>query len=73
MKAFEVRLNGRKLCTAGFSERDVVLTATVDYVSGHGAGRPALSVSGLVSAKGEYAHWISDKKLRIGDSTSETS
>jgi len=34
MKAFQVRLNGRMLCTAGFSERDVVLTAIVDYVSG---------------------------------------
>jgi len=36
MKAFQVHLNGRKLCTADFSEREVVLTAIADYVSRHG-------------------------------------
>jgi hypothetical protein len=67
MKAFEVRLNGRKLCTAGFSERDVVLSAIVDYVSGHGNDELALTVGGLISPKGEHVRWVKDKKLRIGD------
>src|SRR5216684_4566161 len=33
MKAFQVHLNGKQLCTAGLHERDVVLAATVDYVA----------------------------------------
>jgi len=67
MKAFQVRMNGRKLCTAGFSERDVVVTAIIDYVSGHGEDELALSVRGLISQKEEHVQWVERKKLRIGD------
>jgi hypothetical protein len=67
MKAFQVHLNGRKLCTAGFDERDVVLTAIVDYVSGRGGDELALTVGGLNSAKGEHVRWVKRKKLRSGD------
>src|SRR5260370_41817654 len=67
MKAFQVHLNGRKLCTAGFSERDVVLTAMVDYVRGHGEDELALTVGGLISPKGEHVRWVKRKKLRSGD------
>jgi hypothetical protein len=67
MKAFQVHLNGRKLCTAGFSERDVVLTAIIDHVSGHGEDMLALTVGGLISPKGEHVRWVKHKKLRSGD------
>lgn len=67
MKAFEVHLNGRKLCTAGFTEHDVVLNAIVDYVSGNSREELALTVGGLISSKQEYVHWVKRKKLRIGD------
>ncbi len=67
MKAFQVHVNGRKLCTAGFSEHDVVLTAIVDYVSGNGRDELALTVGGLVSPKKEYVRWVKRKKLRSGD------
>jgi len=67
MKAFQVHLNGRKLCTAGFSEHDVVLSAIVDYVSGNGRDELALTVGGLISPKEEYVRWVKRKKLRIGD------
>jgi len=67
MKAFQVHLNGRKLCTAGFSDHDVVLSAIVDYVSGNGRDELALTVGGLISPKEEYVRWVKRKKLRIGD------
>lgn len=67
MKAFQVHLNGRKLCTAGFMERDVVLTAIVDYIGGRGRGELALSVGGLISQKGEHVTWVKRKQLRSGD------
>ena len=67
MKAFQVHLNGRKLCTAGFSEQDVVLSAIVDYVSGNGRDELALTVGGLISPKKEYVRWVKRTKLRKGD------
>ena len=74
MKAFQVHLNGRKLCTAGLSERDVVLTAIVDYVSGHGRDEIALQLAGgkPTSPKGEHARWVKRKKLLVtGDHVAE--
>ena len=67
MKAFQVHLNGKKLCVAGFSEHDVVLTAIVDYVSGDGRDELALSVGGLITPKGEYVRWVGRRRLRSGD------
>jgi ribosomal protein S1 len=66
MKAFQVHLNGKQLCTAGLHERDVVLAATIDYVS-HGGNQLALTVSGLISPKAEHVRWVTDRKLRNGD------
>lgn len=65
MKAFDVHLNGKKLCTSGFSERNVVLTAIVDYV-GPGEDLLALTVGGLICPKEEHVRWV-HCKLRIGD------
>lgn len=67
MKAFQVHLNGRKLCTAGFSEHDAVLSAIIDYVSGQHRDELTLTVGGLISPKGEHVRWVRDRKLRIGD------
>jgi hypothetical protein len=67
MKAFQVHLNGRKLCTAGFNEQNVVLDAMVDYVSGNGRDEIALTVGGLISPKEEFVRWVRRKKLRVGD------
>jgi hypothetical protein len=66
MKAFQVHLNGRKLCIAGLSEHGV-LTAIVDYVSGHGRDELALSVGGLISSKEEHVRWVKRRSLRMGD------
>lgn len=67
MRAFQVHLNGRKLCTAGFSEHDVVLSAIVDHVSGNGKDDLVLTVGRLITPKKEYVRWVKRKKLRIGD------
>jgi hypothetical protein len=66
MKGFQVHLNGRKLCIAGLSEHGV-LTAIVDYVSGHGRDELALSVGGLISSKEEHVRWVKRRSLRMGD------
>jgi hypothetical protein len=66
MKAFQVHLNGRRLCIAGLSEHGV-LTAIVDYVSGHGRDELALSVGGLISSKEEHVRWVKRRSLRMGD------
>ena len=67
MKAFQVHLNGRKLCTAGFRERDVVLSAIVDHVSGRRGNEFSLTVGGLISPTGEHVRWVEQRKLRLGD------
>jgi hypothetical protein len=66
MKAFQVRLNGTKLCVAGLSEQGV-LTAIVDYVSGYGRDELALSVGGLISSKEEHVRWVERRALQTGD------
>ena len=67
MKAFQVQLNGRTLCTAGFRDRDVVLNAIIDYIGGRGRGELTLTVGGLISRKREHVTWLKPKQLRIGD------
>jgi hypothetical protein len=69
MKAFQVHVNGRKLCTAGFRERDVVLSAIVSYLSGCGGESDELflTVGGLISRKREHVRWIKHRMLRTGD------
>jgi hypothetical protein len=48
MRAFEVSLNGKKLCLAGIGD-DGVLTAIVDWVTGRDRADLFLEVGGLVS------------------------
>jgi hypothetical protein len=66
MKAFQVILNGKELCVAGFTEHGV-LSAIVDCVSGHGRDMLSLSVGGLISSKAEHVRWLEARRLRKGD------
>jgi len=66
MTAFEVRLNGKKLCIAGIGD-DGVLTAIVSYVVGSSRKDLSLSVGGLVSPTREHVHWRDDLGLKVGD------
>ena len=66
MRAFEVYLNGKKLCLAGIGD-DGVLTAIVNWVTRGGKGDLFLEVGGLISPVREHVAWIKQKPLRVGD------
>src|SRR5262245_44001332 len=65
MIAFEVYLNGRKLCLAGVGN-DGVLAAITDYVAGSRPDRLHLQVGGLLSPQEEHVCWR-NAKLNLGD------
>jgi hypothetical protein len=74
MLAFEIHVNGKKVCTAGIGEPGV-LTTTVTWVLGDGTGHPkgheelGMGVGGLVSGRDEYLDWFA-RRLRRGDEIS---
>jgi hypothetical protein len=66
MRAFEVYVNGKKLCLAGIGDNGV-LTAIVNWVTHQGKGDMFLEVGGLVSPAREPVAWVNQKPLRVGD------
>jgi hypothetical protein len=52
MRAFEVHLNGKRLCVAGI-DGDCVLNVILNHVAGRGRNELWLSVGGLISATEE--------------------
>jgi hypothetical protein len=66
MRAFEVSLNGKKLCLAGIGD-DGVLTTIVNWVTRRGEGDLFLEVGGLISLTEEHVSWIKQKPLSVGD------
>jgi hypothetical protein len=68
MKAFEVSLNGQRLCTAGAGD-DGVLATGITWVGGS-PPRPAseltFRVGGIDSATGEYLDWPVPQ-VNVGD------
>src|SRR4051812_28012868 len=66
MKAFRVKVNGKRLCLAGVGEIGV-LTAIVDYVGDGGSDELSLSVGGLLTAKDEHVRWLRRRKMKVGD------
>jgi hypothetical protein len=73
MRAFEVALNGKKLCLAGIGD-DGVLTTIVSWVTRGGKGDSFLRVGGLITPVNEHVAWTEHKPLRVGDrSRSESS
>ena len=65
MRAFEVHLNGKRLCLAGVGEKGV-LTAIMTHVIGRGKGDLELSVGGLISPTDEHVIWR-NRRLKVGD------
>ena len=65
MIAFEVYMNGKKLCLAGVGN-DGVLSAITDHVIGNGRNRLHLHVGGLVLPQNEHVRWRSTS-LSPGD------
>src|ERR1700752_1615953 len=64
MRAFEVYVNGERLCTAGVND-STVLTAIIDYV-GRDKERLHLHVGGLLIPQEEHVRW-QDMDLAVGD------
>ena len=65
MRAFEVYLNGKRLCTAGIGD-DGVLTVITDHVIGDRRDEVHFRVGGLISSKDEFVTW-KNAKLKTGD------
>jgi len=63
MRAYEVSLNGRRLCTAGIGKNGYV-SAYVTYVSER--NETGIDVVGLVSRKKIYVRWTR-RPLHTGD------
>jgi hypothetical protein len=71
MRAFDVSLNGKKLCRAGIGD-DGVLTTVLSWVTSKGAGDLFLEVGGLVSPVEEHISWVNQKLLDVGDTIQVT-
>lgn len=72
MLAFEIHLNGKRVCTAGIGEPGV-MSAILNWVSSEprkGARKPdefaSIRVGGLVSSTEEHVTWA-HRDLRRGD------
>ena len=66
MRAFEIWLNGTRLCVAGI-EDDGVLSAIVNWVTGQSVADLHLQVGGLISPVNEHVVWIRQRPLKLGD------
>ena len=64
MRAFNVSLNGKKLCLAGVGERGV-LSAIMSLVARDRGEDLFLQVGGL--ANEEHIDWVKQKRLRVAD------
>ena len=66
MHAFEVSLNGKKLCVAGGGDAGV-LTALVNWVGKGGDGDCGLEVGGLITPSRQHLSWIPSRPLKVED------
>jgi len=66
MRAFEICLNGEKLCIAGIGE-DGVLSAIISWVTGKSGADLHLYLGGLINPGKEHVSWIEHRNLSVGD------
>jgi hypothetical protein len=64
MRAFQISLNGKRICVAGVGAEGV-LTTHIDYVGQKGDDL-RLAVNGLFAKTDEHAIWI-NSGLKVGD------
>ena len=65
MRAFEVSLNGKRLCIAGI-RNDGVLTTNVTYAPVRKRGETRVYIGGLILPEDEHVFW-KQSTLRLGD------
>jgi hypothetical protein len=68
MLAFEIYLNGQKLCRAGIGDSGV-LSAIVAARMATGIRNESLflNIGGLINPEGKHVSWIDQKGLAVGD------
>jgi len=66
MRAFDVYLNDKKVCTAGISG-DGVMSLIVNFLPRHGSEDCHLTVGGLNSREMEHLRWVRRRQLSVGD------
>jgi hypothetical protein len=66
MRAFEVHLNGKKLCLAGIGD-DGVLDVSANWVASKRGSDLFLHVGGLISPTKEHVSWVRQRRLDLGD------
>ena len=71
MRAFEVSVNGERLCVAGIGD-DGVLSTIVHWAAQKAVGGSFLQVGGFISQTKEHANWINQKPLSVGDTVQIT-
>ena len=65
MRAFEIYVNGKRLCLSGIGD-DGVLTAMITHVIGGGRNETHVRIGGLISPSEEHVRWAW-KRLKTGD------
>jgi hypothetical protein len=65
MRAFQISLNGKKVCLVGIGD-DGVLSTTITYVPFRKRRETRLYVGGLVMPQNEHVRW-KEARLRVGD------
>jgi hypothetical protein len=66
MRAFEVSLNGKRVCTAGLGD-DAVLNVIANHLTGQGRAETHFNVGGLDCTANEFVDWEFMRKLKRGD------
>jgi hypothetical protein len=67
MRAFEVRLNGKRVCVAGIGD-DAVLNVIANHLTP--SGDTHFNVGGLDCVRNEHVQWAFMNKLTTGDELS---
>ena len=65
MRAYEIHLNGNRLCVSGVGKHGVLL-ASIQYVKGGRLNKLGIEVSGLITPTKEYVTWAK-RRLKVGD------
>ncbi len=65
MRAFQISLNGKKLCLVGIGNEGV-LSTTITYVPFRRRRETRLYVGGLLMPQGEHVRW-KEARLRVSD------
>jgi hypothetical protein len=76
MIAFEIHLNGQKLCRAGIGDSGVVSAIVTWAAAAMATGKRNeslfLNIGGLINPDGKLVSWINQKPLAVGDKVEVT-